>query len=117
MKMSALCLIGIILVNAQSYSVFLAFELNKEIIIENLCENRDKPELECDGKCYLFNQMQNQKNGQSTETFNQLIFLNLPENVQQFLPPKFPVEKQFFATFTLLNIYFAPVFPPPELNA
>ena len=37
--------------------VYLDFELRKEYIIKNLCENRFKPELHCDGKCYLAKQL------------------------------------------------------------
>lgn len=33
--------------------VFAAFELNRSYIVANLCENRDKPMLHCNGKCYL----------------------------------------------------------------
>jgi hypothetical protein len=38
--------------------VYLDFELRKEFIIKNLCENRFKPQLHCDGKCYLAKQLQ-----------------------------------------------------------
>jgi hypothetical protein len=31
----------------------VAFWLNQTYIIENLCINRQKPELACNGKCYL----------------------------------------------------------------
>ena len=37
--------------------VYLDFELRKEFIIKNLCENRFKPQLHCDGKCYLAKQL------------------------------------------------------------
>ncbi|MFN8349752.1 MAG: hypothetical protein U0X91_32430 [Spirosomataceae bacterium] len=37
--------------------VYLDFELRKEHIIKNLCENRLKPQLHCDGKCYLAKQL------------------------------------------------------------
>lgn len=33
--------------------VYLDFELRKDYIVQHLCENRFKPELYCDGKCYL----------------------------------------------------------------
>jgi hypothetical protein len=33
--------------------VYVDFELRKSYIIQNLCENRFKPELHCNGKCYL----------------------------------------------------------------
>lgn len=38
--------------------VYLDFELRKEYIIKNLCENRFKPQLHCDGKCYLAKRLQ-----------------------------------------------------------
>jgi hypothetical protein len=31
----------------------IEYNLNKEYIVSTLCENRDKPELACNGKCYL----------------------------------------------------------------
>jgi hypothetical protein len=33
--------------------VYLDFELRKDYIIQNLCENRFKPQLNCNGQCYL----------------------------------------------------------------
>ncbi len=33
--------------------VYLDFELRKDYIVKHLCENRFKPELHCDGQCYL----------------------------------------------------------------
>lgn len=37
--------------------IYLDFELRKEYIIQNLCENRFKTQLHCDGKCYLAKQL------------------------------------------------------------
>lgn len=33
------------------------FELNRDYIAKNLCENRDQPKLSCCGKCYLGKQL------------------------------------------------------------
>ena len=33
--------------------VYLDFEMRKDFIIQNLCENRFKPQLNCNGQCYL----------------------------------------------------------------
>lgn len=33
------------------------FELNKDYIAKNLCENIDKPKMSCCGKCYLGKQL------------------------------------------------------------
>lgn len=34
-------------------AVYLDFEFRKDYIIKNLCENRFKPQLKCNGACYL----------------------------------------------------------------
>ena len=34
-----------------------AFALNQDWVIENLCVNRDRPELHCDGHCVLSDRM------------------------------------------------------------
>ena len=49
MSLSFQCLIKLGLI---SY-----YSLNIEYIIKELCENKDKPELNCKGKCYLKKKM------------------------------------------------------------
>lgn len=36
----------------------LYYELNVDYIIETYCVNKDKPELQCNGKCHLSKQLQ-----------------------------------------------------------
>ena len=38
--------------------IVLNYEVNTSYIIENFCENTDKPEMHCDGKCHLTKQIQ-----------------------------------------------------------
>lgn len=38
-------------------SILLSFQWNQEYIAQNLCENIDKPQLKCEGKCYLKKQL------------------------------------------------------------
>jgi hypothetical protein len=33
--------------------IYIDFEIRRDYISRNLCENRNKPSLNCDGKCYL----------------------------------------------------------------
>lgn len=54
-----------------------SFYLRKAYIIEYLCENRQKPELHCDGKCYLKKQI----NASETAKNNIPSFPVLDENV------------------------------------
>ncbi len=39
--------------NFTNVFIYAGFELNHEYIVTELCENRDLPELNCDGQCYL----------------------------------------------------------------
>lgn len=38
-------------------AIYVDFEMRKDFIIQNLCENRFKPQLKCDGSCYLAKKM------------------------------------------------------------
>jgi hypothetical protein len=39
----------------------VGFAINQKTIAATLCENRNKPELSCHGKCYLRKQMANEE--------------------------------------------------------
>ncbi|NIG55748.1 hypothetical protein [Chitinophaga sp. Cy-1792] len=39
------------------YVVLLDYYLNQDYIAGNLCENRNKPQLHCNGKCHLAKKM------------------------------------------------------------
>lgn len=41
--------------------IFIDFKLNQESIAEAHCINKDKPEMNCDGKCYLKKQLEKTK--------------------------------------------------------
>lgn len=45
---------------------FVDYAINKEYIAKNLCENRTKPKLNCNGKCHLMKQLK--KAGTETPT-------------------------------------------------
>ena len=36
---------------------FVNYELRKDYIIKNYCVNKNRPEMHCDGKCYLAKQL------------------------------------------------------------
>ncbi len=57
----------------------LDYLINYDYILSELCENRDKPILTCNGKCYLEDQVTNQ--------------LDLQPDTEQPLPPKMDLEK------------------------
>lgn len=44
------------------------YNANREYIARVLCENRDRPQLHCDGKCYLAKKLKAQQDKQDKET-------------------------------------------------
>ena len=68
-----------LLVLVQPALPVLEYLLNYDYIVNELCENRDKPILTCNGLCYLGDQVEKQ--------------LDLDSNQQKPLPPKFDTEK------------------------
>ncbi len=68
--------------------VYLDFELKKDYIIKNLCENRFKPQLKCNGACILAKKLhelaednatkETQKQGQSIKKVLEEVFENTP---------------------------------------
>lgn len=37
--------------------LYLDFEIRRDYIVKNLCVNRDRPQMQCEGKCYLAKQL------------------------------------------------------------
>jgi hypothetical protein len=68
--------------------VYLDFELRKDFIIKNLCENRFKPQLKCNGQCYLAKKLhkiaednatkETQKQSQSMKKIMEEVFETTP---------------------------------------
>jgi hypothetical protein len=48
-----LLLVALVTANFTYYFVYAGFELNKKYIATQLCENRNKPLLHCNGHCYF----------------------------------------------------------------
>lgn len=53
--------------------LFIHYRLNLDFIKNELCENKNKPQLKCNGKCYLKNQVKKAENNSK----------NLPESLKQ----------------------------------
>ncbi|WP_339715316.1 hypothetical protein [uncultured Kriegella sp.] len=101
------------------------YVMNYDYIKNVLCENKDKPQLNCDGKCYLAKQLakesqQNQKNPfgekqskieiQHITFFQSLPQINLGLNLLE-------IKKTNFTTIQELvsNLFTSDILQPPEL--
>ena len=98
---------------------FIEYALNHDYIAEVLCINKKKPELNCDGKCYLMQQLKKQQKGEQTplkismENYP-IGFVNILniEHRKSIIPHKKPI----FLYYVLYYFnYNDSAFHPPEL--
>lgn len=62
--------------------LFSIYEYDKDLFISVFCENKNRPQLNCDGKCYLAKIQQEQKEEEAANRLKQLqteITYNTPE--------------------------------------
>ncbi|WP_225035628.1 hypothetical protein [Winogradskyella sp. SM1960] len=55
---------------SQQAVVIMHFKLNQQAITIELCINKDKPELKCNGKCYLSKELQDTEPSDSEKIMN-----------------------------------------------
>lgn len=100
--------------NLWQWSLFL---INQEKITTELCENKDKPELECHGKCHLAKQLEKESETNTTSTSYKKISVVLffVENVVAITPKA--QTKYFYQPYSskLLNGHSYRVSPPPKV--
>ncbi len=71
-------------------SVWMEYLVNNEYIREVLCINKDRPRLNCDGKCYLTQQLQEQQSPEQQELPQlihpkyEFVFFNTCESIPTF---------------------------------
>lgn len=103
----SILLTALILVNSMRASFTYAYyNIDPVGFIEALCENQDKPELECNGKCHLKKVAQSQDKKQNTPEsiidFKELILYPSPTSNFE-LPIRIYSEKQQLIAYQ--NLY------------
>jgi hypothetical protein len=67
--------LGVLFQSMSKLVVIVNFEIHKDYIAKNLCENRDKPKMCCHGKCQLKKQLSNTENeGTKNKTSQRFTF-------------------------------------------
>lgn len=107
--------------------VIIQWSINQDYIAKNLCINKNKPTLKCDGKCHLKKELKkteetNENNGKSTVPSFQddlVLFKNsfIPQIFEQESILNNPIdsEKYFTASFHMLKWEASIWHPPSEL--
>ncbi len=113
-------LIATMLFNSLRISfTYLHYYMDPTGFIEKLCENKDKPELKCNGKCYLMKVLQQkekdkQQKEEAVEYKELLLFVeNLAEAsniwMQQDVETTLPIYRNFYSYLSSTTIN-----PPPQ---
>lgn len=119
---AVLLLISMMLAQFSTVFVYAGFELNQGYIASTLCENRDKPEMHCNGKCYLakkLKQAEEKEKKQERESIRKgtqdTFFVN--ENLQLVSPVSF-IRKAFIPEkpFKLPDNRSEILHPPPAFS-
>lgn len=60
MKLVSNIVLIVLVLHSQLYNslVTINYEINIDYYAQELCENKDKPQLRCDGKCYFAKQLE-----------------------------------------------------------
>jgi len=85
-KVTALLLIAtMISANFTRLFIYAGFELNKNYIAAKLCENRNKPWMHCNGKCYFMKKIKqaqdrekNDERSSQKNLFQEALFTQTP---------------------------------------
>ncbi|MCF0050458.1 hypothetical protein LXM25_10340 [Dyadobacter sp. LJ53] len=114
-------LVTTILPTFSQWGMIAYYQINKEYITRVLCENRDKPQLHCNGKCYLAKKLKAQQEKQNKQTSDRvqntpvLQLFALPITSFEFLASHFPLSQEHHFPYHLAS-YQAPLsilVPPP----
>ena len=84
----------LVLVMTQSFShwfVVLAFNINRDYIAKNLCENRYRPKMHCNGNCVLMKKLKEKEKAEQNEPASKseisIIVLSSKTYFANTLPP------------------------------
>ena len=96
--------------------IYLDFELRKDFIIKNLCENRFKPQLKCNGTCYLAKKLnkiaednatkETQKKSQSMKKIMEEVFETTPLFSCELMVKNLSKKTSLFLSIILLSEFY-----------
>jgi hypothetical protein len=104
--------------------IFVSFKINQDYISKNLCENRAKPILKCNGKCQLMKKLKladKDEEKQTPQTIKEKLELLYCHNQANFnVSQKFDFEvknQSFFGyKFQDYSSFQSTLFRPPIFN-
>ena len=117
-QLFSILLLSAILFQSTSKLVYIInYSINKNFIAKNLCENRNKPKMNCKGKCHLKKQLaqaeKNEAQGKTDckEKWEDLFFASFQEF---FSDKKIKEQVTFIYKNNLKSNYSCSIYHPPK---
>lgn len=121
-RFSAIFLLSVILTYTFSQAtILIEYLVDIEAYTAKYCENTDKPEIECNGKCHLSKELakdQENKNPENLQVFSN-IHLFVVSDITLPKKPFLPAEKEednFSYQESFLSRLIPPPFLPPDIS-
>ncbi|WP_142683717.1 MULTISPECIES: hypothetical protein [Chitinophaga] len=98
--------------------IFVQFKMNQSYIAGVLCENKNKPEMHCNGRCHLKKELdrdaQQDKNTNSGKDKYEVMFVETLQSFHTTPPVDQPVFNAYYKAPRLHSLALS-VFHPPQL--
>lgn len=108
--------------NCSRFFVLAGLQLNRKYIAENLCVNRSRPWMHCDGKCYFMKKIRQAEENEKKESAKdnsrrlEVSFCQEPFELC-FAAPVYPGDKVklfSFYTYQYSSSFIDTIFKPPQ---
>ena len=119
-RLFSILLIGLYgLTLSQAYMPHVNYWMNRDFIASVLCENKDRPELECNGKCHLKKQIQenteDQNEGQEVSNRLMVEFFQFTNGFELRTPTEISIDHFYNYSEPLTAGISTSVFHPPRV--
>lgn len=111
---------------AKPFWPIVDYMVNYDYIVNTLCENKDKPEMECNGKCHLSQELAKENGDSNTNPLNNksskseipqiIISENLSEFIFEFHTEITAIKKIAYAPKISSSTFISKILHPPRLG-
>ena len=121
--MICLLIFAVLAANFSGAFIYFGFKANQSYIAKNICINRFRPSLHCNGKCYFMQKIrqakENEKKQGAKDGFSRLevSFFQEPFRINFIKPRILTTQKVYFPNYTCSysNRFKDAIFKPPPL--
>ncbi|NLR80350.1 hypothetical protein [Chitinophaga eiseniae] len=109
--------LGLLLQNFSKSLIVVQFQVNQAFIARELCENRNKPQMHCNGRCHLKKELdrdaRQEKNNNTGKNKYEVMFV---ETIHAFTSttPKNNINVTPFYKDPYLDTFTIAIFHPPQ---